>query len=137
MIMKRNWAVRLSIGLNVCVLLYVCAHFGSSGPWLEDGSTNWDNGAIQASPLVQENSSSDNMPPVNASNQRVTDLRTTKETSLDEKNKRKTDVVTSSSDNGAKDLEATKINLQTERGPGEQEVFFIYYLQLKIHYLKL
>lgn len=22
--------------LNVCVLLYVCAHFGASGPWIEE-----------------------------------------------------------------------------------------------------
>ncbi|XP_011501737.1 PREDICTED: beta-1,4-glucuronyltransferase 1 [Ceratosolen solmsi marchali] len=36
---RRNWALRLSIVLNVCVLLYVCAHFGAvSGPWIEEGS---------------------------------------------------------------------------------------------------
>ncbi|XP_058806736.1 beta-1,4-glucuronyltransferase 1 isoform X2 [Phymastichus coffea] len=36
-ICRRNWALRLSIVLNVCVLLYVCAHFGAvSGPWVED-----------------------------------------------------------------------------------------------------
>lgn len=38
---RRNWALRLSIVLNVCVLLYVCAHFGSSGPWIEEPPTNW------------------------------------------------------------------------------------------------
>ena len=27
--------------LNICVLLYVCAHFGSSGPWIEEPPTNW------------------------------------------------------------------------------------------------
>lgn len=40
-IARRNWALRLSVVLNVCVLLYVCAHFGSSGPWIEEPPTNW------------------------------------------------------------------------------------------------
>ncbi|XP_008215172.1 beta-1,4-glucuronyltransferase 1 isoform X2 [Nasonia vitripennis] len=45
-ICRRNWALRLSIVLNVCVLLYVCAHFGAvSGPWIEEGAaagaSNW------------------------------------------------------------------------------------------------
>lgn len=38
---RRNWALRLSVVLNVCVLLYVCAHIGSSGPWIEEPPTNW------------------------------------------------------------------------------------------------
>lgn len=40
-IARRNWALRLSVVLNVCVLLYVCAHIGSSGPWIEEPPTNW------------------------------------------------------------------------------------------------
>lgn len=47
-IARRNWALRLSVVLNVCVLLYVCAHFGSSGPWIEEPPTNW------AAPLQTE-----------------------------------------------------------------------------------
>lgn len=44
-ICRRNWALRLSIVLNVCVLLYVCAHFGAvSGPWIEDTSGWASNG---------------------------------------------------------------------------------------------
>ncbi|XP_023290426.1 beta-1,4-glucuronyltransferase 1 isoform X2 [Orussus abietinus] len=46
-IARRNWALRLSVVLNVCVLLYVCAHFGSSGPWIEEQPTNW------AAPLAE------------------------------------------------------------------------------------
>lgn len=49
LIWRRNWALRLSIVLNVCVLLYVCAHFGAvSGPWIEDA--NW--GGSPTSELV-------------------------------------------------------------------------------------
>lgn len=40
-IARRNWALRLSVVLNVAVLLYVCAHIGSSGPWIEEPPTNW------------------------------------------------------------------------------------------------
>ncbi|CAK9826892.1 Beta-1,4-glucuronyltransferase 1, partial [Anthophora retusa] len=40
-ILRRNWALRLSVVLNICVLLYVCAYFGSSGPWIEEPPTNW------------------------------------------------------------------------------------------------
>ncbi|XP_003702509.1 beta-1,4-glucuronyltransferase 1 isoform X1 [Megachile rotundata] len=40
-ILRRNWALRVSVVLNICVLLYVCAHFGSSGPWIEEPPTNW------------------------------------------------------------------------------------------------
>ncbi|XP_012253233.1 beta-1,4-glucuronyltransferase 1 [Athalia rosae] len=40
-IARRNWALRLSVVLNVCVLLYVCVHFGSSGPWIEEQPANW------------------------------------------------------------------------------------------------
>ncbi|XP_011055253.1 PREDICTED: N-acetyllactosaminide beta-1,3-N-acetylglucosaminyltransferase [Acromyrmex echinatior] len=40
-IARRNWALRLSVVLNVCVILYVCAHIGSSGPWIEEPPTNW------------------------------------------------------------------------------------------------
>lgn len=40
-IARRNWALRLSVVLNVGVLLYVCAHIGSSGPWIEEPPTNW------------------------------------------------------------------------------------------------
>lgn len=41
LIWRRNWALRLSIVLNVCVLLYVCAHFGAvSGPWYAEDN-NW------------------------------------------------------------------------------------------------
>jgi hypothetical protein len=41
-ICRRNWALRLSIVLNVCVLLYVCAHFGAvSGPWIEESGSGW------------------------------------------------------------------------------------------------
>lgn len=40
-IVRRNWALRVSVVLNICVLLYVCAHFGSSGPWIEEPPTNW------------------------------------------------------------------------------------------------
>ena len=36
-ITRRNWALRLSIVLNVCVLLYVCLHFGAvPAPWVEE-----------------------------------------------------------------------------------------------------
>jgi len=48
-IARRNWALRLSIVLNVCVLLYVCTNIGSSGPWIEEPPTNW-----AAAPLQQE-----------------------------------------------------------------------------------
>lgn len=48
LISRRNWALRLSIILNICVLLYVCVHFGSSGPWIDDGSVNWE-----SQPLTQ------------------------------------------------------------------------------------
>nr|XP_033322096.1 beta-1,4-glucuronyltransferase 1 [Megalopta genalis]XP_033322105.1 beta-1,4-glucuronyltransferase 1 [Megalopta genalis] len=47
-ILRRNWALRVSVVLNICVLLYVCAHFGSSGPWIEEPPTNW------AAPLQSE-----------------------------------------------------------------------------------
>lgn len=47
-IARRNWALRLSVVLNVCVLLYVCANIGSSGPWIEEPPTNW------AAPLQSE-----------------------------------------------------------------------------------
>lgn len=47
-ILRRNWALRVSVVLNICVLLYVCAHFGSSGPWIEEPPTNW------AAPLQAE-----------------------------------------------------------------------------------
>ncbi|XP_032680560.1 beta-1,4-glucuronyltransferase 1 [Odontomachus brunneus] len=40
-IARRNWALRLSVVLNVCVLLYVCTNIGSSGPWIEEPPTNW------------------------------------------------------------------------------------------------
>nr|XP_012214939.1 PREDICTED: beta-1,4-glucuronyltransferase 1 [Linepithema humile]XP_012214940.1 PREDICTED: beta-1,4-glucuronyltransferase 1 [Linepithema humile] len=49
-IARRNWALRLSIVLNVCVLLYVCTNIGSSGPWIEEPPTNW----AAAAPLQQE-----------------------------------------------------------------------------------
>lgn len=49
-IARRNWALRLSVVLNVCVLLYVCANIGSSGPWIEEPPTNW----AAAAPLQQE-----------------------------------------------------------------------------------
>lgn len=49
---RRNWALRLSIVLNVCVLLYVCAHFGAvSGPWVED-SSGWSSSAASATGTV-------------------------------------------------------------------------------------
>lgn len=47
-IARRNWALRLSVVLNVCVLLYVCTNIGSSGPWIEEPPTNW------AAPLQSE-----------------------------------------------------------------------------------
>lgn len=47
-IARRNWALRLSVVLNICVLLYVCAQIGSSGPWIEEPPTNW------AAPLQTE-----------------------------------------------------------------------------------
>lgn len=47
-IARRNWALRLSVVLNVCVLLYVCANIGSSGPWIEESPSNW------AAPLQPE-----------------------------------------------------------------------------------
>lgn len=47
-ILRRNWALRVSVVLNICVLLYVCAHYGSSGPWIEEPPTNW------AAPLQSE-----------------------------------------------------------------------------------
>ncbi|XP_020292698.1 beta-1,4-glucuronyltransferase 1 isoform X2 [Pseudomyrmex gracilis] len=47
-IARRNWALRLSIVLNVCVLLYVCAQFGGSGPWIEEPPTNWAAAPIQS-----------------------------------------------------------------------------------------
>lgn len=47
-ILRRNWALRVSVVLNICVLLYVCAHYGSSGPWIEEPPTNW------AAPLQPE-----------------------------------------------------------------------------------
>ncbi|XP_015428778.1 PREDICTED: beta-1,4-glucuronyltransferase 1 [Dufourea novaeangliae] len=47
-ILRRNWALRVSVVINVCVLLYVGAHFGSSGPWIEEPPTNW------AAPLQSE-----------------------------------------------------------------------------------
>lgn len=46
-IARRNWALRLSIVLNVCVLLYVCAQFGGAGPWIEEPPTNWAAAPIQ------------------------------------------------------------------------------------------
>lgn len=44
---RRNWALRLSIVLNICVLLYACVYFSSSGPWIEETPTSW------AQPLVE------------------------------------------------------------------------------------
>jgi len=49
-IARRNWALRLSVVLNVCVLLYVCTNIGSSGPWIEEPPTNW----AAAAPLQQD-----------------------------------------------------------------------------------
>lgn len=38
---RRNWALRLSIVLNIGVLLYVCASLSTvSNPWVES-SSNW------------------------------------------------------------------------------------------------
>ncbi|KAF7994923.1 hypothetical protein HCN44_004395 [Aphidius gifuensis] len=121
MMMKRNYAVRLSIGLNICVLLYVCAHFGSSGPWSEDGATNWDNNVVQA-PLVQDNQNNNIIPFSSNASERIVDVQTNKETIIIEKDdKEKIDVITSGFDGVIKDVESTKINLQTESVPGGQE----------------
>ncbi|XP_046473213.1 beta-1,4-glucuronyltransferase 1 [Neodiprion pinetum] len=46
-IIRRNWALRLSVVMNVFVLLYVCVHIGSLGPWIEEAPTSW------AQPLVE------------------------------------------------------------------------------------
>ena len=65
LIARRNWALRLSIVLNVCVLLYVCAHFTSSGPWIEEAPSNW--GAANAVALADTYGSSSENIQVNAS----------------------------------------------------------------------
>ncbi|XP_034944150.1 beta-1,4-glucuronyltransferase 1-like [Chelonus insularis] len=36
---RRIWAFRLSIVLSICAVLYFCAYFGTSGPWIDDGTT--------------------------------------------------------------------------------------------------
>lgn len=53
MIVRRNWALRLSVVFNICVLLYICVHF-RSGTWIEDAS-NWENSS-EASNDLQTNS---------------------------------------------------------------------------------
>ncbi|XP_044580381.1 beta-1,4-glucuronyltransferase 1-like isoform X2 [Cotesia glomerata] len=53
MIVRRNWALRLSVVFNICVLLYICVHF-RSGTWIEDAS-NWENSS-EASNELQTNS---------------------------------------------------------------------------------
>lgn len=69
---RRNWALRLSVVLNVCVFLYVCVQFSSSGPWIEDSSTNW------ASPLMEAFKATELAP--NASLADGTSMGSTKET---------------------------------------------------------
>lgn len=64
-IARRNWALRLSIVLNICVLLYVCAHLTSSGPWIEDGPNSWN--VANAVPLAETYGSAAENGPVNAS----------------------------------------------------------------------
>lgn len=59
-IARRNWALRLSIVLNVCVLLYVCAHLTSSGPWIEEAPSNWG-GSNVAVPLAETYGSPENV----------------------------------------------------------------------------
>ncbi|KAK0167543.1 hypothetical protein PV327_004928 [Microctonus hyperodae] len=63
LIARRNWALRLSIILNICVLLYVCVHFGSSGPWVDDGSMNWESQPLQQVQSVTKNANESQRPP--------------------------------------------------------------------------
>lgn len=58
-ISRRNWALRLSLVLNVCVFLYVCAHFGSSsGPWVEE-SPNLGASQVQAESVFGNGAATD------------------------------------------------------------------------------
>ena len=59
-ISRRNWALRLSLVLNACVFLYVCAHFGSSsGPWIDESPTNWGAAQVQAESVFGNGGSND------------------------------------------------------------------------------
>ncbi|KAL7299297.1 hypothetical protein TKK_0007879 [Trichogramma kaykai] len=49
LIMRRNWVLRVSIIINVCVLLYVCLHFGAvPASWIEENSGPWASPAAVA-----------------------------------------------------------------------------------------
>ena len=62
-ISRRNWALRLSLVLNVCVFLYVCAHFGSSsGPWIEETPTNWGETHVQPESVFRNGIATDRKP---------------------------------------------------------------------------
>lgn len=62
MIVRRNWALRLSVVVNICVLLYICVHFKTAA-WVEDAS-NWDNSSgssvQEVSNDIQANSNNNN-----------------------------------------------------------------------------
>ncbi|XP_011301447.1 beta-1,4-glucuronyltransferase 1 [Fopius arisanus] len=110
---RRNWALRLSIILNVCVLLYVCVHFGS---WQEDG-TNWDTAA--AVPLVQDNILGSESIQINSSLKTAQEARATKVTGSEEK--KHVDTSTTGSAGGTKGVDATKFVGKDEHGLEGQE----------------
>ncbi|XP_063989022.1 beta-1,4-glucuronyltransferase 1 isoform X2 [Diachasmimorpha longicaudata] len=100
---RRNWALRLSIVLNICVLLYVCAHFGS---WQEEG-TNWDTGGV-AAPLVQNVFGSESIQ-INSSAKTAQEARATRVMGIERYEKKNIDTSTAGSEGGIKGVDATKI----------------------------
>ncbi|XP_015116957.1 beta-1,4-glucuronyltransferase 1 [Diachasma alloeum] len=100
---RRNWALRLSIVLNICVLLYVCAHFGS---WQEEG-TNWDTGGAVV-PLVSNNIFGSESTQINSSVRTAQEAKATRVTGVDRYDKKNAVTSTIGSEGGTKGADATK-----------------------------
>ncbi|XP_043289778.1 beta-1,4-glucuronyltransferase 1 [Venturia canescens] len=98
-IARRNWALRLSIVLNICVVLYVCAHLTSSGPWMEETPSNWGGSNVPV-PLAETYGSPENLQINSSQRTKGTSLtnlkqKTTKNTSeATDKRKQNTDKLT-------------------------------------------
>lgn len=45
---RLNWSLRLSLVLNVCVILYICVYYRTTaGPWVDETPSNWSVNQIQ------------------------------------------------------------------------------------------
>lgn len=50
---RLNWSLRLSLVLNVCVILYVCVYYRTTaGPWVDEAPSNWSLSQIQPAAFI-------------------------------------------------------------------------------------